>query len=121
MLLTDRHFGTHFFDAATAARPADVPARVLVLRPSEVYIWCCRRSGVRNYPDVRAQAAVRLHLDGVRNGDHRVLSFIVWAHHMYTTGMPLAGELFFMYATMMIAVPTGVKVFNWTAPCGRVR
>src|SRR5207245_10644086 len=39
----------------------------------------------------------------------------VWAHHMYTTGIPVTGQLFFMYATILIAVPTGVKVFNWVA------
>ena len=48
-----------------------------------------------------------------------ILSYVVWGHHMFTTGMPLAGELFFMFCTMLIAVPTGVKVFNWVATMWR--
>ena len=44
-----------------------------------------------------------------------ILSFMVWAHHMFTTGIPLEAQLYFMYATMLISVPTGVKIFNWVA------
>ncbi|MBH04399.1 MAG: cytochrome c oxidase subunit I [Xanthomonadales bacterium] len=48
-----------------------------------------------------------------------LLSFIVWSHHMFTTGQPLAAEMFFMFSTMIISVPTGVKVFNWVATMWR--
>jgi cytochrome c oxidase subunit 1 len=47
------------------------------------------------------------------SGAIAILAMTVWAHHMFTVGMPVAGQLFFMYASMLVAVPTGIKVFNW--------
>lgn len=44
-----------------------------------------------------------------------IIGMVVWMHHMFTTGAPYEAQLFFMYATMLVAVPTGIKVFNWTA------
>ena len=71
------------------------------------------------HPDLSRKPHLRLLVDGLRHGGIAVLSIIVWAHHMFATGMPVTGQLFFMYSTMLIAIPTGVKIFNWVATMWR--
>ena len=116
MLLTDHYFGTSFFNAAGGGDPVMFQHIFWFFGHPEVYIMILPAFGIisRDHPDLLAQAAVRLRRSMVyATASIAFLSFIVWAHHMFTVGMPLAGQLFFMYATMLIAVPTGVKVFNW--------
>ena len=90
MLLTDRHFGTSFFNAAGGGDPVLVQHVFWFLGHPEVYIIILPAFGIisGDHPGVFAQAAVRLCVDGVRPRAIAILSFLVWAHHMFATGMP---------------------------------
>src|SRR5210317_28510 len=117
MMLMDIHFGTSFFNAAGGGDPVLFQHVFWFFGHPEVYIMILPAFGIIS--EIIPTFA-RKRLFGYSSMVYAVasialLSFVVWAHHMFTVGMPLVGEVFFMFATMLIAVPTGVKVFNWIA------
>ncbi|MBS0317407.1 MAG: cbb3-type cytochrome c oxidase subunit I, partial [Proteobacteria bacterium] len=121
MTLTDRHFGTSFFNAANGGDPIMYQHIFWFFGHPEVYIMILPAFGMISQV---IPAFARKRLFGYTSMVYAIaaiaiLSFIVWAHHMFITGMPVTGELFFMYTTTLIAVPTAVKVFNWTATMWR--
>ncbi len=115
MMLLDRHAGTSFFNAAGGGDPLLYQHLFWFFGHPEVYIIILPAFGIISQI---IPTFSRKPLFGYRFMVYAIiaiafLSFIVWVHHMFVTGVPLAAELFFMCTTMLIAVPTGIKVFNW--------
>ena len=115
MMLTDRHFGTSFFQAAGGGDPLLFQHLFWFFGHPEVYVLILPAFGVVSeiIPTFSRKPLFGRIFMIYAIAAIAVLSYIVWAHHMFTTGIPLGAGLFFMYATMLIAVPTGIKIFNW--------
>jgi cytochrome c oxidase subunit 1 len=121
LMLLDRQAGTHFFDPAHGGSPLLYQHVFWFFGHPEVYIMVLPAMGmiseilpVFSRKPIFGYKAVAISTAGIA-----FYSLLVWGHHMFAVGLPVGLDVFFMISSMIIAIPTGVKIFNWIATIWR--